>query len=106
MPSPEFTEAEQSLIAGLREHGSDHPETKTFFDLWARQEEKKADEAGISRANIEVNLKRGRLFLAAGFPKEATPYFEDVRFQAYQEGEGDLLAESERLLNEIDAMPK
>jgi hypothetical protein len=102
-PTPElFDEMEQALIERLKDPGVDDSETIGMFDEWAKREEKKADRAGVSRANIEVNLKKAKLFMAAGEDVYAYSYLGDVRLQAHQEGEADLFAEAKRLMGEIE----
>ena len=66
MPSPEFSEQEQALIRELREKGPKDPETRKMFNAWCDEEEAGAMRANTSRANIEVQFKRAKLYRAAG----------------------------------------
>jgi len=65
-PSPDFSEPEQRLIALLREKGPNDPDVRAIFDAWCGQEEARAMALNTSRANIEVQLRRAKLYRAAG----------------------------------------
>jgi hypothetical protein len=65
-PKQEFSEKEQRLITLLREKGPEDPEARAMFDEWCLEEEAGAMAANTSRANIEVQLKRAKLYRAAG----------------------------------------
>jgi hypothetical protein len=102
LPSPEFSFEEQKLIAKLRERGFDD-ETRKELLRWTEAQEARANEVNTPRANIELNLKRAKLYYAAGFASEAWDVLESVREQTINEGEDDLLIEAMRIMDEIDA---
>jgi hypothetical protein len=106
MPSPEFSPEEQELIAKLREHGSDDAKTKEALLAWTEALEIEANTINTPRANIELNVKRAKLYHAAGFMPEAWDVLESVRMQATNEGEDDIYAEAMRIMDEIDANSK
>lgn len=99
-PSPEFSVEEQELIQALKEN-FDSPETKEKLNNWLDEKENWANEQNTSRANIEVNLQRAKLYAAAGFKDEAREAFEDVRLQAYNENQEDLLSAAEEALDSL-----
>lgn len=99
-PSPEFSAEEQELIQALREN-FDAPETKEKLNQWLDEKESWANEQNTSRANIEVNLMRAKLYAAAGFKDEAREAFEDVRTQANNEGEEELLKNAEEEMDKL-----
>lgn len=101
-PSPEFSSEEDVLIAKLREHGVEG-ETQKELMAWTEAREAIANEINTSRANIELNIKRAKLYRAAGFKEEAWDVLESVREQATNEGEDDLYAEAMVIMDEMDA---
>lgn len=103
IPSSEFSPEEQKLISALRERGVSDAETKKKLVSWTEAEEERADGLNTSRAKIEFNVKRAKLYTAAGFADEAWNVLESVRMQATNEGENDLYAEAMRLMDEIGA---
>ncbi len=102
VPSGEFSEAEQDLIAKLRENGLTE-ETQAELVAWIEAEAAKAKEANTSRANIELDLKTAKLYRAARFTMQAWDSLEAVRQQAHNEGEADLLAAANGMMDEMEA---
>jgi len=100
-PSPEFSAEEQELIQALKERFDD-PGTKEKLNQWLDQKEAWANEQNTGRANIEVNLMRAKLYAAAGFKDEAWGAFEDVRTQAHNEGQEDLLRDAEEGMDALE----
>jgi hypothetical protein len=98
-----FSTEELEIIEGLKEHGIKDAETMGRFVDWVAEQEASADAAGIPRANIECNLRIGRLQLAAGFTEAAHDTFQAVLLMAHQEGEVDLLTQAEKLLDQVAA---
>ena len=101
-PSPEFSSEEEALIAKLREHGMDE-ETQKELIAWTEKQEAKANETNTPRANIELNVKRAKLYFAAGLKAEAWDILESVRIQAMNENENTLYVEAMKIMDEIDA---
>ena len=101
-PSPEFSSEEETLIAKLRERGM-NDETQKELIAWTEAQEARANEVNTPRASIELNVKRAKLYRAAGFKSEAWDVLESVRMQASNEGEEDLYAEAMRIMDEMDA---
>ena len=102
-PSPEFSQEELRLIAKLKERGLEGAEARQELLAWTEVQEGEASEINTSRANIEFNMKRAKLYLAAGFKAEAWDVLESVRMQAHNEGEADLYEEAMRIMDELDA---
>ena len=105
IPSSEFSSEEQALIAKLRERGLDD-ETRKELTTWTEAQEARANEVNTPRANIEMNVKRAKLYNAAEFMAEAWDVLESVRMQATNEDEDDLYAEAMRMMDEMDASGK
>ena len=101
--SPEFSESERELIEHLHAHGSEDTETRRLLLAWTEKQETEANAINTPRANIEVNLRRARLYHAAGFSGEAWEVLESVRRQATQEGETDLYEQAISIMDEIDS---
>jgi hypothetical protein len=97
----EFLPEEQALIAKLRERGVDEEAQKELL-TWTEAQEARAREINTSRANIEVNVRRAKLYRAAGLIDEAWDVLESVRMQALNEGESDLYDEAMQLMDEIE----
>ena len=101
-PIQEFSESENELVSALREKGFEDSEVREKLIAWTQEQEAWAESVNTSRANIEVNLRRAKLCRAAGKMNEALEHLEDVRIQATQENEGDLLRETEALMDQIE----
>jgi len=102
-PTQEFSPEEQELILKLRERGVDDEKTKEALLNWTEAQEIKANAINTSRANIEFNIRRAKLYYAAGFMAEAWDVIESVRMQSANEGEDDLYAEAMGMMDKIDA---
>jgi len=100
-PSLEFSTEERELIRALRENFED-PATKEALNSWLDRKEGWANEQNTSRANIEVNLARAKIYAAAGFKDEAREAFEDVRTQAHNEEQEDLLSAAEAGMDDLE----
>ncbi|MGB7957331.1 MAG: hypothetical protein WCF77_00605 [Minisyncoccia bacterium] len=102
-PKQEFSENEQQLITLLREKGPQDPEVRAMFDEWCLEEEAGATAANTSRANIEVQLKRAKLYRAAGGNDSAWQTLGAVcEVAMYDESAKDLYEETMRISNEIE----
>ena len=101
-PNPDFSAGELALIEKLRSRGVEDAEAMQQLQAWTEAQEAHANEINTSRANIEVNLRRAKLYNAAGFRKEAWEILNDVRRQASQENEQDLLQAAEVMMDEMD----
>ena len=102
IPGQEFTEKERELAEALRVNGPEHPETKEKLLEWLAEQERWAEEQNTSRANIEVDIRRARLYRAAGFTDYAWEMLSDIRRQANDENEKELLEIVEHLMDEMD----
>lgn len=89
-PTPEFSEEELRLIRALDEKGPEDEETRKLLNAWLDEEETKANAINTPRANIELNLKRAKLYAAAGFAQSARENAKDAMLQAANEGEPEL----------------
>lgn len=99
MPIVGFSEDERALIRKIEKHGLNE-ETRGLLNQWLDSEEAKVTAINTSRATIELNLKRARLYLATGrLAHNARKDLEDVMLQARQEGELDLYDRAESILN-------
>lgn len=99
----ELPENEKNLAEDIRERGFGDPEVMERLQAWAQEQEQWAEGMGISRANIEVTLRKGELLKAAGDYEGAWEEMNIVRMQAKQEGAHDLFASAEALMDEMDA---
>jgi hypothetical protein len=104
LPGQEFNEQEQTLIASLREHGPENPDTAELLSAWTAEQESRAAEINTPRANTELDMKKGKLYRAAGFADAARFSFDWAREQANQQPDcEDIFEEANRLLDELDA---
>ncbi len=90
---PEYNpvvEKEQRLIHLLKERGIEDAETNALLIAWATEIDQEAEKANNNRAYVEADLKKARLYLAAGFEDEAYESFSAARRAAAQEGFDDL----------------
>ena len=102
-PSPEVNFKKQ-LIEALRTKGSEDPETRQLLEKWTKEEEARVYEAydsGSSEAFIELNRKRARLYLEAGYVEEALANLESAAMQAENERMDDLRND---IMDEIDSV--
>ncbi len=93
---------EQKLINLLKEKGLEDPTTKELLKAWTVKQEKWAEnQEDFKGAQIEVNLKRGRFYFAAGMMNESYESFEDARMQAWNESREDLY---KKIMTEMDTL--
>jgi hypothetical protein len=102
IPSQELTAEELEIAQALREKGPANKEALGRLLAWTDRQQAWAEEQNTSRANIEVNLRRARLYLAAGAREDAWQTLNEVRVQAANEQEHDLLETAEQLMDQID----
>src|SRR3990167_6935478 len=74
---------EKRLVRLFKERGPEDKEAIELLDSWTREQERQV--ANMPRATIEFNLRRGRLYLAAGYTDEAFENFEAARLEAWSE---------------------
>ena len=101
LPTPEFTESELELIQKLKDFGPEHEEVQKLLGMWIGELEKWATQENTSRATIEVNLKRAKLYRAAGFIDDAWANLNSVHREAIQEDLLDLYEEAKAIMDEI-----
>ena len=99
----ELPENEKNLAEDIRERGTGDPEVMERIQAWMQEQEQWAEGMGISKANIEVMLRKGELLKAAGDLEGAWEELNIVRMQADQESAHDLFASAEALMDEMDA---
>jgi hypothetical protein len=99
-PTLEFSTEEQELIENLR---AGTPEAREKLIAWTEAQEAIANGINTSRANIEMNLRRAKLYKAAGLQEEAWDVLENIRLQAYNENEIDLYQSAMSLMDEIES---
>ena len=92
---PQFEKKEESpdkkLVRLLKEKGHEDPETQEFLASWTQEQEILARNAEDHfLAEIELNLKRARLYFEAGYIQEAFENFESAQEQAWNEERDDL----------------
>ncbi len=85
-PSPEISDAE--LVEALRSRGINDLEVIGLLFSWTMQEEAKVGRA--PRDGVEFNIRRGKIYVAAGYHEEALEMFQDALLQAEQEVIPDL----------------
>src|SRR3990167_9327483 len=81
---------DQELIDALRSHGPEDPTTKAMLGLWVHANERELNESSESTSRIEMNIRRGRLFFAAGYIDEAFDSLSSAATQADNEGKREL----------------
>ncbi|KKU22512.1 MAG: hypothetical protein UX31_C0001G0030 [Candidatus Nomurabacteria bacterium GW2011_GWA1_46_11] len=92
LPSPKKQEVadDRELIEALRSHGPEDPTTKAMLGLWVHATERELNESQESTSRIEMNIRRGRLFFAAGYIDEAFDSLSSAATQADNEGKREL----------------
>ena len=101
-PSAEyFSEREQVLINRLRAKGPEDPETRDLLTAWTEEGERDAEADPSVRGHIQFNLRRSRLYLAAGFHEAAIEGLKEVYYEAIQNRQEDLQAAAAEILNVI-----
>ena len=100
-PTPEKKEVlDKELIDALKSKGVENPETFQLLQKWTRQEERRGNSP---EASIELNLKRGRLYIEAGYIEEGLEVLESARMQAWNEGREELYNQIMAEMDEIEA---
>lgn len=96
---------EQRLIRSLREKRPDESaEVRVMINAWTDEQEKIVDASKDRRmAQIELNLRRARLYFKAGYKEEALENFNDAMDQAYAMRHQDPNLE-QRIINEMDSL--
>ena len=106
-PQDEFSEGERDLIAKLKEKPPDDQEVHEALVAWCVEEEKKilalTEVNEIARADVQFNLKKARLYRAAGYVKQAWESLDWAREGANNINAEDLFAEAEAMADEMDA---
>ncbi|KKR15359.1 MAG: hypothetical protein UT43_C0002G0016 [Parcubacteria group bacterium GW2011_GWC1_39_29] len=100
-PSNKKEMADQALIDALRAHGPEDPTTKAMLGLWVHANERELNESSESTSRIEMNIRRGRLFFAAGYIDEAYDSLSAAATQADNEGRSELY---DSIMAEMDEM--
>ena len=99
-PSPERKEVSDiELIDALKSKGVENPETFELLQQWTKQKEEKVrtpEEA------IELNRKRARLYVEAGYVQEGLDVLESARMQAWNEQRQALFDEIMTEMDEIE----
>lgn len=89
--NPEKGNFEQGLIQALKEKGAADPEVKNLLNDWTCEQEKQVEQSGDYRAGqIQLNLRRARLYFEAGYTAEALENFEAAQTQAWHERRDEL----------------
>ena len=84
----------------LRVRGIEGNGIKLLLEKWTKQEERKV--ADTPEASIQFNLRRARVYLAAGYYVAALENFEAARMQAWNENRTELYNHIMIEMNEID----
>ena len=93
---------EQRLAQLLRERGEKDPEVRRLLNSWEDEQERLVEaSADYHLAQIELNLRRGRLYFAAGYKEDARANFESARTQAWNEGREELFRS---IMEEMDKL--
>lgn len=92
LPTPENVGDKEKHLAGLlKEKGVENPEVRRLLDSWTREQESEVKKSGDpATAAIELNLRKARLYFAAGYRGEALESFEAARMQARNENREEL----------------
>jgi len=100
-PSPEKKEtSDKELIDALKSKGVEDPETFKLLQKWTKQEERRGNSP---EASIELNLKRGRLYIEAGYVQEGLEVLESARMQAWNEQREELFNQIMAEMDEIES---
>lgn len=95
--------ADDKLVRLLSENGPDDPEAREFLDTWTREQERLVAESDDQALKaVELNIRRSRLYLRAGFVSEAIENFAAALDQAWHERREDLIAVIQQELDEVD----
>jgi len=84
------------LVAALKEKGLDDPGASEELMAWLRGVEDEADRENTSRANIEADIEKARLFAEAGIMDEARDYYGMARYAAYCDNEKELFEQIDK----------
>jgi len=106
IPSPENSDAREQALDILRmwlNGEAREEEVREVVSWWCQEEEEKADRG--EQTNIDVNIKRGELYLEAGYTLEANENFKSAAEQAMYEGNDDLFNEIQGRIQEVDLPP-
>jgi len=96
----EFSSAEQELINKLKARGDRDPEVSGLLEAWKKKEIGSLTQ--LTRANVEFNLKKAKLYLLAGYSKEALEELDAADYFASQLGAADLQAKVNGLFETIE----
>ena len=102
IPSAEHELSEEELSAALAEKGVEDEGTRSLLVAWCEKEETKA-EAGGQLARIELDLRKAKIYRAAGYTNQAWESLEAARENAYNAGLDGLFEEATALMDEIEA---
>ncbi len=96
--------AERHLIQVLEEKGVENPEARSLLDGWTREQEGRVKKSSDpATAAIELNLRRARLYFAAGYADEALESFETARMQTRNENREELYQAIMAEMNKLEA---
>ena len=95
--------AERHLIQLLKEKGVENSEARSLLDGWTREQEGEVKKSrDPATAAIELNLRKARLYFAAGYANEALESFEAARMQARNENREELYEAILAEMNELE----
>lgn len=90
-PTPEVDKiSEEEVIKVLKEKGVEDSEAKELLIAWTIEQEKEVEKSKDPESPIQFNLKRARLYFAAGYIDEAFENFEAAGEQAWNEQRDEL----------------
>lgn len=100
--SEEKEPSEQEVIQAFQERGKEDPEAKALLlRLIEKKEEESRQSADFTKASIELNLWRARLYFVIGLKEEALENFEDARVYASNVGKDKLCQAIERRMTQL-----
>lgn len=86
---------EQRIIELLKERGMEDTETRELFLAWLQEQEQIAEQAKGNDAYIQLEVRKARLYRAAGHEEEAWNTFNAARRMATQENNRGVLQDIE-----------
>lgn len=99
-------EQEQQLINILKEKGSENPEAISLLISWTIEQKKQVERSDDPEAPIQLNLRRARLYLKAGYVNNALENFEAAKIQANNEQREELCQAITEEMKEIKKVLK
>jgi len=94
--------ADQKLVRLLKEKGSEDPEARKFLNDWTKEQERAIEQlSDYVLGQIQLNLRRARLYFQAGYVDAALENFEAAGTQAWNLHNDELYQAIMREMDEL-----